>query len=286
MALYNEYFYHKTIFKSVATFGTLFNDITVKRKLSSGETVKELKVPLSYAPRGKFLSKITAQPDDNNIDKRTAIVLPRMSFEMTDFSYDSERKLNSLGMRYHKKENDNQKSMYNPVPYNIGFSLNVYVEHFDEGLQIIEQIVPFFSPYLNIPSKLIYDDMGVVDDVPVLLNDVSLEESYEGQFEDKRVIMWNLSFTLKTNIFKPVKDTNLIRQVETNIISTPTGDSGEVTPEEVQQAQESGVKSKSVTKPGLTEQGEPTTKESESIPKEEIQADDNYGFIEDFLEGI
>ena len=286
MALYNEYFYHKTIFKSVATFGTLFNDITVKRKLSSGETVKELKVPLSYAPRGKFLSKITAQPDDNNIDKRTAIVLPRMSFEMTDFSYDSERKLNSLGMRYHKNENDNQKSMYNPVPYNIGFSLNVYVEHFDEGLQIIEQIVPFFSPYLNIPSKLIYDDMGVVDDVPVLLNDVSLEESYEGQFEDKRVIMWNLSFTLKTNIFKPVKDTNLIKQVETNIISTPTGDSGEVTPEEVQQAQESGVKSKSVTKPGLTEQGEPTTKESESIPKEEIEAEDNYGFIEDFLEGI
>lgn len=286
MALYNEYFYHKTIFKSVATFGTLFNDITVKRKLSSGETVKELKVPLSYAPRGKFLSKITAQPDDNNIDKRTAIVLPRMSFEMTDFSYDSERKLNSLGMRYHKNENDNQKSMYNPVPYNIGFSLNVYVEHFDEGLQIIEQIVPFFSPYLNIPSKLIYDDMGVVDDVPVLLNDVSLEESYEGQFEDKRVIMWNLSFTLKTNIFKPVKDTNLIKQVETNIISTPTGDSGEVTPQEVQQAQESGVKSKSVTKPGLTEEGEPTTKESESIPKEEIEAEDNYGFIEDFLEGI
>jgi len=286
MALYNEYFYHKTIFKSVATFGTLFNDITVKRKLSSGETVKELKVPLSYAPRGKFLSKITAQPDDNNIDKRTAIVLPRMSFEMTDFSYDSERKLNSLGMRYHKNENDNQKSMYNPVPYNIGFSLNVYVEHFDEGLQIIEQIVPFFSPYLNIPSKLIYDDMGVVDDVPVLLNDVSLEESYEGQFEDKRVIMWNLSFTLKTNIFKPVKDTNLIKQVETNIISTPTGDSGEVTPEEVQQAQESGVKSKSVTKPGLTEQGEPTTKESESVPKEDIDSDDNYGFIDDFLEGI
>lgn len=286
MALYNEYFYHKTIFKSVATFGTLFNDITVKRKLSSGETVKELKVPLSYAPRGKFLSKITAQPDDNNIDKRTAIVLPRMSFEMTDFSYDSERKLNSLGMRYHKNENDNQKSMYNPVPYNIGFSLNVYVEHFDEGLQIIEQIVPFFSPYLNIPSKLIYDDMGVVDDVPVLLNDVSLEESYEGQFEDKRVIMWNLSFTLKTNIFKPIKDTNLIKQVETNIISTPTGDSGEVTPEEVQQAKEFGVKSKSITKPGLTEQGEPTTKESESIPKEEIEADDNYGFIDDFLEGI
>lgn len=286
MALYNEYFYHKTVFKSVATFGTLFNDITVKRKLSSGETVKELKVPLSYAPRSKFLSKILVQPDDNMTDKRTSIVLPRMSFEITSFSYDSERKLNSLGARYNTTEDDTEKSMYNPVPYNIGFSLNVYVEHFDEGLQIIEQIVPFFSPYLNIPSKLIYDDMGIVDDVPVLLNDVSLEETYQGQFEDRRVINWNLSFTLKTNIFKPIKETGLIRQVETNIISTPTGDSGEVTPEEVQQAQESGVKSKSITKPGLTDQGEPTTKESESIPKEEIEADDNYGFIEDFLEGI
>lgn len=280
MALYNEYFYHKTIFKSVATFGTLFNDITVKRKTSDGNTVKELKVPLSYGPRSKFLSKIEES------EKNVAITLPRLSFEMSGFSYDSQRKLNSLGVRYNKSETGSEKSMYNPVPYNISFSLNVYVEHFDEGLQIIEQIVPFFSPYLNIPSKLVYDDMGIVDDVPVLLNDVSLEESYDGQFEDKRVIMWNLSFTLKTNIFKPVKESKLIRQVETNIISTPTGDSGEVTPQEIQQAQESGVKSKSVTKPGLTEQGEPTTKESESVPKEDIDSDDNYGFIEDFLEGI
>ena len=283
MALYNEYFYHKTIFKSVATFGTLFNDITVKRKTSNGNTVKELKVPLSYGPRSKFLAKIEG---DGNSNKNTAITLPRLSFEMSGFSYDSQRKLNSLGVRYNKTETGSEKSMYNPVPYNIGFSLNVYVEHFDEGLQIIEQIVPFFSPYLNIPSKLVYDDMGIVDDVPVLLNDVSLEESYEGQFQDKRVIMWNLSFTLKTNIFKPVKESELIRQVETNIISTPTGDSGEVTPKEKQQAQESGVKSKSITKPGLTNEGEPTTKESESAPKEDIDSDDNYGFIDDFLEGI
>ena len=286
MALYNEYFYHKTIFKSVATFGTLFNDITVKRKTSSGDTVKELKVPLSYAPRGKFLSKIRVHNADGTVEKNTAIVLPRMSFEMDSFSYDPERKLNSLGVRYNTKEDNKEKSMHNPVPYNIDFSLNIYVEHFDEGLQIIEQIVPFFSPYLNIPSKLVYDDMGIVDDVPVLLNDVTLEETYEGDFEERRVIIWTLSFTLKTNIFKPVKDSGLIRQVETDIISTPTGDSGEVTPEEVQQAQESGVKSKSITKPGLTSEGEPTTKESESIPKEEINSDDNYGFIDDFLEGI
>jgi len=286
MALYNDYFYHKTIFKSVATFGTLFNDITVKRKTSDGSTVKELKVPLSYAPRSKFLSKIQAQNADGTVDKNVAITLPRLSFEMSDFNYDSQRKLNSLGVRYNTTETGSEKSMYNPVPYNIGFSLNVYVEHFDEGLQIVEQILPFFSPYLNIPSKLVYDDMGIVDDVPVLLNSVSLEESYEGQFEEKRVIIWSLSFTLKTNIFKPIKESDLIRQVETNTISTPTGDSGEVTPQEVQQAKDSGVKSKSITKPGLTDQGEPTTKESESVPKEQIDSDDNYGFIDDFLEGI
>ncbi len=286
MALYNDYFYHKTIFKSVATFGTLFNDITVKRKTSDGSTVKELKVPLSYAPRSKFLSKIQAQNADGTVDKNVAITLPRLSFEMSDFNYDSQRKLNSLGVRYNTTETGSEKSMYNPVPYNIGFSLNVYVEHFDEGLQIVEQILPFFSPYLNIPSKLVYDDMGIVDDVPVLLNSVSLEESYEGQFEEKRVIIWSLSFTLKTNIFKPIKESDLIRQVETNTISTPTGDSGEVTPQEVQQAKDSGVKSKSITKPGLTDQGEPTTKESESVSKEQIDSDDNYGFIDDFLEGI
>ena len=128
--------------------------------------------------------------------------------------------------------------------------------------------------------------MGIVDDVPVLLNDVSLEESYEGQFEDRRVIMWNLDFTLKTNIFKPVKESDLIRQVETNIVSTPINESGEITSDEIQQAEESGVKTKTTTKPGLTNQGEPTTKESESIPKEQIEADNDFGFIEDFLEGI
>mgnify|MGYP003134441473 FL=1 len=285
MALYNEYFYHKTVFKSVATFGTLFNDITVKRKDASNNTLKEIKVPLSYGPRSKFLSKILAQPTDNSADKRTAITLPRISFEISGFAYDSQRKMNSLGVRYNTTDNDVEKSMRNPVPYNIDFGLNIYVEHFDEGLQIIEQIVPFFSPYLNVPSKLVYNDMGVVDDVPVLLNSVSLEETYEGQFEDRRVINWTLGFTMKTNIFKPVKTSKQIKQVEANIISTPTG-TGEVTAQEVQQANESGPKSKTIIKPGLTAQGQPTTKESESVPKEQIEADDDYGFITDFLEGV
>lgn len=284
MSLYQEYFYHKTIFKSVATFGTLFNDITVKRKDKDGNTVQDIKVQLTYSPRGKFLSKIQETAGEER--KKTSVNLPVIGFEISGFNYDSLRKQNSLNKRFHTKEDGIVKRSYSPVPYNINYNLSIYVENFDDGLQIVEQIIPFFDPYLNIPSKLIYDDLNIIDDVSVSLDSISLDESYEGAFTDRRIIIWNLNFTMKTNIFKPVVDSNVILSVEGHLRSTPTGNSGEVTDKEIIEAKEDGTSSSSIVEPGLDSAGEPTSKREESIPKEEIKADDDYGFITDFLDGI
>lgn len=284
MSLYHEYFYHKTIFKSVATFGTLFNDVTVKRTNKTGKKIQDIKVPLTYSQRGKFLAKILETEDGDR--KKTSINLPIMGFEITSFNYDSTRKQNTLNKRYHTLENDIVKSSYSPVPYNITYDLGIYVENFDEGLQIVEQIVPFFTPYLNLPSKLVYDDLNIVDDVSVQLDSVTLNETYEGGFEERRIIMWNLSFTMKTNLFKPISDSGLIRSVEANIYSTPTGNSEEVTPQEIIEAKEDGISASSIVQPGLDSAGQPTNKRENAIPIEDVNADDNYGFITDFLDGI
>ena len=284
MSLYQEYFYHKTIFKSVATFGTLFNDIPVKRKDKDDNVIQDIKVQLTYSPRGKFLSKIQETAGDER--KKTSINLPVIGFEISGFNYDSLRKQNSLNKRFHTKEDGIVKRSYSPVPYNINYNLSIYVENFDDGLQIVEQIIPFFDPYLNIPSKLIYNDLNIIDDVSVSLDSISLDESYEGAFTDRRIIIWNLNFTMKTNIFKPVVDSNVILSVEGHLRSTPTGNSGEVTDKEIIEAKEDGTSSSSIVEPGLDSAGEPTSKREESIPKEEIKADDDYGFITDFLDGI
>lgn len=284
MSLYQEYFYHKTIFKSVATFGTLFNDITIKRSDKSGKVIQDIKVPLTYSPRGKFLAKI--QETSNEDRKKTSINLPVIGFEISSFTYDSIRKQNSLNKRFHTTESGTVKRSYSPVPYNITYSVSVYVENFDDGLQIVEQIIPFFDPHLNIPSKLVYDDLNIVDDVSVSLDSISLDETYEGPFTERRMIMWNLSFTMKTNIFKPVVESNVIKSVESHLRSTPTGNSGEVTSEEIVQSKQDGTSASSIVEPGMDSNGEPTSKREESVPKEEINADDNYGFITDFLDGI
>ena len=284
MSLYQEYFYHKTIFKSVATFGTLFNDITVKRSNKSGKVIQDIKVPLTYSPRGKFLAKI--QETSNEDRKKTSINLPVIGFEISSFTYDSIRKQNSLNKRFHTTESGTVKRSYSPVPYNLTYSVSVYVENFDDGLQIVEQIIPFFDPHLNIPSKLVYDDLNIVDDVSVSLDSISLDETYEGPFTERRMIMWNLSFTMKTNIFKPVVESNVIKSVESHLRSTPTGNSGEVTSEEIVQSKQDGTSASSIVEPGMDSNGEPTSKREESVPKEQIDAEDDYGFITDFLDGI
>lgn len=272
MAIYPEYFYHKTLLNCTKIFGTLFNDITIKRYNKSGKVKKNMKVKLTYSPKDKLLERVLKDP---SLTKKTAINLPIIGFEMTGMNYDSTRRNNPLNRRYvNGSDGNTQKSMYEPIPYNIQWNVSILVDKQEDGLQIIEQIIPFFAPKISIPSKLIFSDMSEIDDLIITMTDISPEMSYEGSVQDRELMQWNLNFEMKMSFFHPVIDqTSIIKKIITNL-----------TISDDPQSKSGGDKVQIQTQPGLTDEGKPTTDINDSIPTSDIEADDDYGFIEDFLD--
>lgn len=206
------YFYHEILRKTVIAFGTLFNDIHIQKENKTGATISDLKVPLAYGPRSKFLSKLEQQQD---LNKPTAISLPRMSFEMSSLAYDGSRKT-SVTKTFKAVDNGgNVKKVFLPVPYNVGFQLNIMVKLNDDALQIIEQILPFFQPSFNVTLDLI-DTIGEKRDIPVVLENISFTDEYEGDFSTRRVLTYTLNFMAKTYLFGPIAESTegLIRKVQ------------------------------------------------------------------------
>ena len=213
-----NYFYHEIIRKTVIAFGTLFNDIHVRHDDGNGNIISEIKVPIAYGPRQKFLARIQQQPE---LNKATQITLPRMSFEITNISYDSTRKAGITQTFKAKDVNNNQmKKVFMPVPYNLGFDLNVLVKLQDDGLQILEQILPFFQPGFNMSIDLV-KSIGEKRDIPMILNSISQQEDYEGDFSTRRALIYTLSFTAKTFMFGHIAETpeGLIRKVQLDYYS-------------------------------------------------------------------
>jgi hypothetical protein len=257
--------------KYVILFGTLFNDIHITRTNSSGTTVDLLKVPLSYAAKEKMLAKLENDP---NIDRQTAISLPRMSFEMTGISYDQSRKLNTLGrVSARDATNPNKvKYQYNPVPYNFDFKLSIYVKNAEDGTKILEQILPFFTPDWTATIALI-PEMNVNMDIPVILDRVSVEDSYEGKFEERRALIWTLDFTVKGYIYGPVKKSSIIKFANTSFYLPDNS----IT--DISQAVGSTPNGRVTVAPGLDANGNPTSNASISIDRNLIEASDDFGYI-------
>ena len=214
-----NYFYHEIIRKTVIAFGTLFNDIYVRHDDQAGNVISELKVPVAYGPRQKFLARIQQQPE---LNKATQITLPRMSFEITNIAYDSSRK---AGITQTFKAPDNTddtklKKVFMPVPYNLGFELNVLCKLQDDGLQILEQILPFFQPGFTLSIDLV-KSIGEKRDIPMILNSINQQDDYEGDFSTRRALIYTLSFTAKTFMFGHIADTpeGLIRKVQLDYYS-------------------------------------------------------------------
>ena len=166
------YFYHEILRKTVIGFGTLFNNINIRHKDASGTTFSTLKVPLAYGPMQKFLARIQQQPD---LDRETAITLPRISFEMQGLQYDPTRKT-GIAQTFLTKNGTNAKKVYMPVPYNIGFELSIMAKLSDDALQILEQIVPYFQPSFNITINLI-DSIGEKKDIPIVLESINYDSA-------------------------------------------------------------------------------------------------------------
>ena len=215
-------FYHQTIRKYVAVFGTLFNDINIERKNSSGTVVERLKVPLAYGPKQKWLLAV----QDTTADRKViATRTPRMGFAMTGISYDTVRKLNTIGRNVKANTSSTTTSMvtmYNPVPYNFDFELFILVKNAEDGTQILEQILPYFTPEFTVTVNTI-PDMNIKADVPIVLSSSSVADEYEGDLSTRRTITWTLSFVLKGFIYPNITSGQVIKTIEVNF-RIPGGD--------------------------------------------------------------
>ena len=205
------YFYHEILRRTVVSFGTLFNDIHIRHRNSNDGEISDMRVPLAYGPIQKFLARIEQQP---NLNKATQISLPRMSFEMNSIQYDPTRKA-GVTQTFKASDGTNLKKVFMPVPYNIGFELNILCKLNDDALQIVEQILPFFQPAFNLTVDLI-DSIGEKRDISVVLDNISFQDDYEGDFSTRRALIYTLQFTAKTYMFGPIADTTdgLIRKVQ------------------------------------------------------------------------
>ena len=198
-------------------FGQLFNNIQIKRKDSNGSTIQSIRVPLAYAPKEKFLTRLDQQPDLDN--REFAITLPRMSFEISTIEYDATRKLNRLQKFKKVKTSAEGKILdfnYMPVPYNISYTLNVFTATAEGGLQIIEQILPYFQPDYTVTINAI-PNLDIKRDVPIILNSVNYEDSYSGDYTTRRAVIYTLTFTAKTYLFGPAQTQKVIKETQTDL---------------------------------------------------------------------
>lgn len=213
----NQKFYWGTIRKSIVAFGNLFNQIHIDRRDSNGNVVQTLKVPLAYAPRNKFIARIQAQPQ--SFEQSFQSFLPRMGFEMIGLTYDPNRKISLVQQnRAVNNTTTTLNSQYAPTPYNVDINLYIYSKNQDDGLQIIEQILPYFNPDFNLTLNAI-PALDIKNDLPILLNSINYDDDYEGDFSQRRAIIWTLSFTLKLNFFGPINKQGIIRTVNVDTFS-------------------------------------------------------------------
>lgn len=259
--MFGTEFYNETTRRYVAVMGTLFNDITISRKDNSGTTVQRMKVPVNYGPMQKFLAMMEQDPDFT----APAITLPRISFEIIDMAYDSERNLTSLKKitRGSPTSDSSINSIYTPAPYNLTFQLNIMTKYAEDGTKILEQILPFFKPEFTASVKLI-DDMELYYDIPITLQSITHEDVYEGDFTSRRALIWTLTFTMKGYYFGPVSQRKVIKFAKADLYNKMDA----TDPVEFVSAQ-----------PGLTANGEPTTSANNTVDWADINFDDNWDYV-------
>ena len=259
--MFGHHFNNESTRRYIAVFGTLFNDIQIGRSNNAGTEIQRMTVPINYAPAQKLLARLEGDP---NLDK-PAITLPRMSFEIMGMNYNPSRKVGSL-VRQTKSistDDSNVLNLYSPAPYDIDFQLNIMTKYTEDGTKILEQILPFFKPDVTVSVKMI-DSMDFYVDIPVVLQSVTTEDSYEGDFETRRVLMWTLNFQMKAFYFGPTTNKRIIKFVDNNIY---TNTKATVAEEKVN------------VQPGLTSGGQPTTKIADSVAYSDINIDVNWAEI-------
>ena len=214
-------FYNRIIRKLVVGFGNLFNEVTMVRYNPDLSEAERFIVPIAYAAKEHYVLRLE---EDFNLDKKVQITLPRLSFEMTGLQYDASRKQNTNIRNYAASTGNTVVGQYNPVPYNFDFNLYLYVRNIEDGTQVIEHILPYFTPDYTIKLNLV-PEMGMVKEIPIILNNVTQDVQYEGnRSSDPRLVIWTLNFTVKGFIFGPVSSASLIKTSITNILNDITAE--------------------------------------------------------------
>ena len=265
----HPFFYHGSLRRYVSIFGTLFNNIKVERRDNSGNLVDDFIVPISYGPHQKFLARLNQQTDD--LKQTPALTLPRISFEILDVTYDGTRRLGSMEAYKSAPSVAKWLRQNSPAPYNINFTMTIYVKYAEDGAKIIEQILPWFKPEWTTHVRLI-DDVDLVMDIPTVLNSVATEEVYEADFTERTVIQWTLDFTMKAYFFGPIEDASgkVIKFIDVRY-----HDNLDI---------QTSIASEHVhTQPGMTSKRQPTNKISESVPYQLIEFEDPWDWADEII---
>lgn len=279
--MFGQIWNNNTIRKYVIYFGTLFNDVWLQRDNNAGTVVQTMKIPLNYGPKEKFLARLEGNP---TLDRAVAITLPRMAFEIINIAYAPERKVatTQLIRTVDPTDPNKQKYQYSPTPFDIEFSLYIMVKNQEDGTRIVEQILPFFTPTFTATLN-INPEMGIKYDIPVTLNSIAQEDTYEGDFVTRRAIIWTLNFTLKGYLFGPIRTSNVIKEIDLNF-RNPAGDAVDAN------TTNTPIASLVKVSPGLDDNGDPVNWYGDvnaggrptTVNKDQIQSTDNYGYMVDF----
>ena len=275
--MFRQTFYFSLIRKYVTLFGTLFDDIAIERTDSSGNETAFIKVPITYGPKEKMLARSLQDP---SIQRQSATpTMPFMAFEMTNITYDSTRKLNTVN-KYASASNTTTSSLiyqYTPVPYNIGFRLYIMVKNTEDATKIIEQILPFFTPDWTTTVRLI-PEMNVEHDIPVILGTVQQEDTYTGDFKERQALTWTLDFTMKSYLYGPVKSGAIILFANT-VFYSPTANNYDTSNNIAAAVGFTSPALYTTIQPGLTANGQPTSNAAQSIAANLISATSDFGYI-------
>lgn len=210
-------FYNQSFRRLIIAFGQVFNNIVIQRTNSTGGVTSRIKVPLAYAPKEKFLVRLDQQANLNSREFATS--LPRMGFEITGLAYDPSRKLTRVQKYSQVKTGEDGKKLnfnYTPVPYNINLQLYIFTATAEDGLQIVEQILPFFQPDFTVTINAV-PALDIKRDVPIVLGNINYEDNYDGDFTTRRAVIYTLSFTAKSYLFGPMNNSNVIKKSQTDI---------------------------------------------------------------------
>ena len=216
-----DYFYNEVFRSVIIGFGTLFNGIEIRHKDGNDTDFSTIQVPLAYGPTQKFLARMQQEAD---LNRPVQMTLPRMSFEFTDLSYDPSRKVTQTQTIVTETPDGTTKKTFVPVPYNMTIQLSIMTKLNDDMLQIVEQILPYFQPAYSLPIKFL-GNLNEVKYVPVNLDNIQMEDDYEGNFDTRRALVYTLTFTAKTYVYGPVTDvsSSIIDKVSIGYIAGSKG---------------------------------------------------------------